>query len=92
VSYLGNLVGETGDEDSPMRVTAADLVAVRRALNKPAALDSRFDINHDGRVSALDLGLIKANLNRALGETPPPGVATLRVQRLWAEAPAEVTG
>jgi hypothetical protein len=67
VSYFGNLVGETGDGATTFRVNAVDLAAVKLALNGAASPTARADFNRDGVVNALDLGIVKANLNRTLG-------------------------
>jgi hypothetical protein len=66
VFYFGNLVGETGDDGSPLRVTALDLSAVKQALNRAAPITSRLDFNRDGLINALDVAALKANLNRSL--------------------------
>jgi hypothetical protein len=58
-----------------LRVDALDLAAVKRELNTNATLMSRADFNRDGRVNALDLGIVKSNLNRALPEVLWPGPA-----------------
>src|SRR5206468_677965 len=39
VFYFGNLVGETGDALTPLRVSSADLGGVKRALNSAAGID-----------------------------------------------------
>jgi ELWxxDGT repeat protein len=73
VFTFGNLPGETGDAGSPFRVTALDLGGVKRVLNNTAEVASPFDINRDGRINALDLALVKSNLNHSL--TPPTAPA-----------------
>ena len=92
VFYFGNLIGETGDGTSPFRVTAADLGAIKKALNSDATVSSRYDFNRDGKVTALDLGLAKANLNRGLpplapvgGATPAAGPAPFSAERFEAD-------
>ena len=72
VFLFGNLVGETGDLGGPTRVSALDLVAVRRALSSVAPLTSRVDFNRDGSVNALDLAAARSNLNRVLAPPPAP--------------------
>ena len=69
VFYFGNLVGDTGDTGIPARVTARDVLAVRRQLLTKSRVGemSRFDFNRDGRVNALDLAGARGNLNRTLG-------------------------
>ena len=76
VFYFGNLIGETGDALSPFRVTAADLGAIKKALNTDATVSNRFDFNRDGKVNALDLGLAKSYLNRGLAPLAPTGGGT----------------
>ena len=66
VFYFGNLIGETGDGASPLRVTALDLSAVKRAGNTNSPVTGRFDFNRDGRVNALDLAAVRSNLNRSI--------------------------
>jgi len=72
VLYFGNLVGETGDALSPLRLSAADLGGVKAALNSAAGIDSRFDFNRDGKVNALDLGAVRANLLHSVAPIQPP--------------------
>jgi probable HAF family extracellular repeat protein len=67
VFYFGNLVGETGDRGSPMRVTAADILAIRRNYSAgPVPITNRYDINRDGRVNAFDAAAARANVGRSL--------------------------
>jgi hypothetical protein len=77
VFYFGSLVGETGDANTPtsFKVTALDLGAVKRAMNTDAPVTSRVDFNRDGRVNALDLAKVKANLNRPLPALAAPAAA-----------------
>jgi uncharacterized delta-60 repeat protein len=75
VFYFGNLVGETGDALTKLRVSAADLGAIKRDLNADLGLTGRTDFNRDGRVNALDLGLAKSNLNRSLAALSAPAPA-----------------
>ena len=75
VFYFGNLVGETGDAGSPLRVGSLDLAGVRRRLNTTALIDNPYDFNRDGRVNSLDLAAVRANLNRTLAPlTAPPAL------------------
>ena len=54
--YFGNAVGETGDSPNNAAVTALDLSAVRSHLFASGqSVSSPFDLDRDGRVSALDL-------------------------------------
>jgi ELWxxDGT repeat protein len=80
VFYFGNLVGETGDSLTPTKVSSADLAGVKRVLNTNAGPDSRYDINRDGKVNALDLGIVRAALFQQL--------APIAVPILGATAPA----
>jgi hypothetical protein len=57
-------------------VTAQDLSSVRLSANAPSDIAGRFDFNRDGRVNALDLGIVKSNLNRTLA--PATAAAALR--------------
>jgi hypothetical protein len=74
---------------------------VKRALNTTSPLDGRYDFNRDGRVNALDLGAVKANLNRSLALTAVPVVTPaaadagvggdgLAVDRVWDESPSRL--
>ena len=65
--YFGNLVGETGDSLTPTKVSSADLADVKRVLNTNAGPGSRYDINRDGKVNALDLGIVRAAPVPAIG-------------------------
>jgi len=71
VFSFGNLVGETGDAARPLRVTALDLLAARRAGAAAGPANGTFDFNHDGRVNALDLAAVRLNLGRGLASPPP---------------------
>jgi uncharacterized protein YkwD len=66
VFYFGNLVGETGDSSTGLRVSAIDLATVKRTLNTPAGITAVTDFNRDGRVNALDLATAKTNLSRTI--------------------------
>jgi hypothetical protein len=90
VFYFGSLVGETGDAATSLRVSALDLAGVKRVLNTSAASDSPFDINRDGRINALDLALVRANLFQALRPIAPAAdtiaaTAALSVRPVWDE-------
>jgi ELWxxDGT repeat protein len=78
VFYFGNLAGETGDSLSPLRISSGDLAAIRRNLTAAVPpVTSRYDVNRDGKINALDLGIIRANLFRQLiPMVPPDGSAT----------------
>ena len=75
VFSLGNLIGDSGDSPTNLRVNALDLGAVKRALNSSATPESTVDFNRDGRINALDLGIVKQNLNHALPLLPAPAPA-----------------
>lgn len=66
---FGNLVGETGDDAGPLRVSAADLLAVRRNLFSSSPVTGRHDFDRDGRVSVRDWVAVRANQLHSL--TPP---------------------
>ena len=77
--YFGNSVGETGDPgriETILMVNALDLIATRRALGtSPAALNSAYDFNRDGRVNALDVAAVRSNYNSILVLIRPPAPA-----------------
>jgi hypothetical protein len=76
--YFGNLVGET-DDGTAVRaaVNGLDVARVRAAYNTIAQRGSRVDVNHDGRVNALDLLAVRANHYRTLPLlSAPPTAAT----------------
>jgi len=67
VFYFGNLVGKTGGPGSPLRLGAQDLLALRRNLSTAAAYPSNTsDVNHDGKINALDFAAVRSNLLRVL--------------------------
>jgi hypothetical protein len=72
---FGNLVGETGNPASPLRVDALDVALTRARLR---TTDGAFDFNRNGRVDALDLAAARANLFKSLSPpgNPPPPAAT----------------
>jgi ELWxxDGT repeat protein len=97
VFYFGSLAGETGDALTPLRVSAADLAGVKRFLNTTAGPDSRYDINRDGKVNALDLGLVRAGVFQAIKPivVPAPATASIApaVRPVWdASHPGVLTG
>ena len=82
VFYLGNLVGESGDSTAgnALTVTPLDLLRTRRAMSAP--YDARYDFNRDGRVSPLDLAVVRsaAAQRRSLAllsapAAPPPSAS-----------------
>jgi hypothetical protein len=75
VFSFGNLVGDTGDSLTNLRVNALDLGALKRALNTNATLASTVDLNRDGRINALDLAIVKRNLNKTFPLLSAPAPA-----------------
>ncbi|HZN69563.1 MAG TPA: Ig-like domain-containing protein [Tepidisphaeraceae bacterium] len=67
--YFGNLIGETGDAFSRLRVSVNDALQTRRNFFSAAPITSRFDFNRDGRVGVTDFAISRSNLGRTL-ETP----------------------
>jgi len=51
---------------------------VKRSLNTTASIPSITDFNRDGRINALDLSIVKRNLNHSLplfaGAAPAPAL------------------
>jgi subtilisin-like proprotein convertase family protein len=69
VFYFGNLIGDTGSGNSAsaVRVTAADVVAVRAALNKSdRPVTDATDFNRDGRVNASDYAIARNGVGASL--------------------------
>jgi len=66
VFYFGNLIAETGDSASTLRVNALDLAGTRARLSTPSSRTGHFDFDRDGRVTALDLAAVRRNLFQAL--------------------------
>ena len=64
VFYFGNLIGETGNSTTPLRVDALDVALTRSRLR--IAADGACDFNLDGRVDALDLAAARGNLFKSL--------------------------
>jgi subtilisin-like proprotein convertase family protein len=74
VFYFGNLPGDAGVGNAPgaVGVSAADVLAVRRALMRSnSPLTEAADFNRDGRVNAVDYALVRnemgSNLNLLSG-------------------------
>lgn len=77
VFYFGNLRGETGDVAkgaTAVAVTPLDALRTRRAMNRPAALNSAYDHNRDGRVNVLDriVSSVSGGQRLTLFAAPPP--------------------
>jgi uncharacterized delta-60 repeat protein len=96
VFYFGNLVGETGDRGSPLRVSSTDLANVRRnfsAPGQPVPLTNPYDFNRDGRVNVLDLAVVRATLFHTLkpirGAVPAAAAAA---PALWEDASVDLLG
>jgi subtilisin-like proprotein convertase family protein len=69
VFYFGNLIGDTGSGNSASaaRVTAADVAAVRAALNKSnRPVTDAFDFNRDGRINASDYAIVRNEMGASL--------------------------
>jgi len=79
VFYIGNLVGETGDDPTRLRVTANDLLRIRARQSRPTSLTDWFDFNRDGRVNTLDQAIARANFSNQLvliAPAPAPTAAS----------------
>ena len=69
VFYFGNATAETGNSPDDALVNAIDLAAVRAHQSiAPQPIASPYDLDRDGRVSALDLSIIR----RSRGEPVLP--------------------
>jgi uncharacterized delta-60 repeat protein len=81
VFYWGNLLGEAGDAASPLRVSATDVAALRRAISAAGsaavAASSPYDVNRDGRVNSRDLLSTRANLFQSLGPITWPAPSSV---------------
>ena len=89
VFYFASLVGETGDGTFPTRVTALDLLGVRRNLSRPGVTAdplNRYDFNRDGHVNALDVAAVRSNLNRSVRPIPATTPATVTAM-LFSSSP-----
>ena len=94
--YFGNLIGETGDSPTTLRVTALDLSATRRAVMTTRGsvdIQNPFDMDRSGTLTAsVDLSVVRANRDRSLPAlvAPAAGPATassiLRRSGVWEEA------
>ena len=66
VFWFGSVVGKTAGPLTGLTATFSDWSRTRTALSRsPAALDSAFDFNRDGRVNAWDLAIVRSNQSRA---------------------------
>jgi hypothetical protein len=88
VFYFGNLVGETGDAASPLRVSAVDLAATRRATQVfpgPVGVREKYDIDRNGTLAGTtDVAAVRENLGRGLPAlvAPPAPASTLSTSLL----------
>jgi hypothetical protein len=73
VFYFGNLPAATGDSapGDRLTVTTIDLLRTRRALFSEATVRSRYDFNRDGRVSPLDLAIVRSMQRASLSLLRP---------------------
>jgi ELWxxDGT repeat protein len=77
VFSFGNLIGESGDRGTQLKVTALDLAATLRAMGKPTTVTGRYDFNRDGKVNAFDVAAVRSNLNRGLATSVAPPATAL---------------
>jgi hypothetical protein len=80
VFYFGNLSGETGNDmqSASATVTGADVTRTRGQIGRLAEIDNRYDHLRDGRISAADAAVVRANLFQTLRLiTAPTASATL---------------
>ena len=76
VFYVGNLVGETGNNGaaSPF-VSPSDVGAVRaRLFSRNRPITDAFDIDRDGAITAMDVLHVRRNVGRALPYFTAPAV------------------
>ena len=92
VFYFGNLVGDTMNSPGTFRVDSRDAVRIRNAQLKPATVASLYDHNRDGRVTAQDQVIARANSAAALARVNAPveasSVAAAGPADRTAQAPA----
>ena len=74
VFYFGSPVGDTGNSNARLRVDVIDAAYAR--LSGLDVAPSRFDFDRDGRVNAVDLGIVRANHYASLS---PPAAANVAV-------------
>src|SRR5947207_2899838 len=73
VFYFGNLIGETGTRNGPLRVNAFDLAETRRnLLSANAAAKQRYDFNRDGVIDARDYLISRTNQFHSLPALAAP--------------------
>ncbi len=61
--YFGNAIGETGNDPTSAKVTAADALRVLGNVSASAGVENAFDINRDGKVGAADRLVVLGNLS-----------------------------
>jgi hypothetical protein len=67
VFAFGNLAGEADWAGTVPTVDARDFARVRAAAGQTSArIDNPYDLNRDGRVSALDVAVVRQNMGRRL--------------------------
>jgi hypothetical protein len=94
VFYFGNLVGDAGGigpSSTSTSVNAIDFVRTRSGMNPSAAVTSPLDFNRDGRVSPIDLAIVRGNQFRSLPliAAPIPAPPPARVAGGAAEPEAD---
>jgi ELWxxDGT repeat protein len=91
VFYLGNLVGDAAFVDvGEARVDLGDYATVRSGMRTPFA-SPQLDFNADGRVNALDLAIVRANLGRFLPDLAPPAETAAPAAAAAVAAPSRRT-
>ena len=73
VFLFGNAVGEVGDSATDAIVSLQDVQLIAANATAVAAVTSRYDVNRDGRVNAIDRSL--ASLSRTTARTALPLIA-----------------
>ena len=81
VFYVGNLIGDTGNDPGRVAtVSAEEVAAAGENLSRDAAPDNPFDVDRNGRVTRADARAARRNLNAALyaaGPFSPGGAAAM---------------
>jgi len=78
VLYLGNAIGEAGNDPAGARVDAVDQLVARAAVTGGAAISNRADFNRDGQVDAADETIARTHMTWALSQLDliqAPGLA-----------------
>ena len=92
VFYFGNAVGETGNTPANAQVSSADALRILLNTTADAPLDSRFDINRDGKVGSADRLIVLSNLSVLfplvlLNLTPPGGAPSVALDTARVQNP-----